>query len=172
LGALLLSVVAVRLLVNVMLRFFLVPCVPSVLLGPFGMTAAVVTVPITCSMRSPGLTVAPPAAAEVQPVRVVAPTPVQVMTVDGEGVGDWVMSTKAPATSCSRVLAWPVVFTVIVAPAPPVVGTDVPAVAVASGSRPTCSVAGSPASGLEAVGVRVWTSRPTPSLSPDGRLRV
>ena len=65
------------------------------------------------------LTVMPPDCVVVQPVRVVAPTPVQLMMVEAVGVGFWVRSTNPPATSCSGEPAAPVCDTEIVAGVPP-----------------------------------------------------
>ena len=149
---------------------------PAGTLGPAGTVSAVLTIPTTCSMRSPTATAVPPAAADVQPVSepgAPAVTPVQVITEAAVGTGVWVRSTNGPATSCSGELARPVWVTVTVAGLPPVAGTATAAVAKASGSTPTRSVAGSPARGFASVAPDgVWTSRPTPALSPAGRCSV
>jgi hypothetical protein len=104
----------------------------------------------------------------VQPVSELAPTPVQVMT---EPDGDEALrSSNCPAPTCSA--PEPSVVTAMVTPVPPVVGTDAAPAAKVSGSVPTDSMAGSPATGSVAEGFTAWTRRPTPMLSPAGRFTV
>ena len=147
------------------------PPSPVVVLGPAGMVAAAPAVPMTCSIRSPGPIAMPPARLVVHPVRLVALTPVQVITLVALGCLVWVRSTNSPATSCSGVPAAPVWLSEIVtAPAPGCSNTG--AVVKASGSIPVDSVAGRPAKGLVAVGASWCTSMPTPLLSPAARSSV
>ena len=152
------------------------PPVPAGVFGPGGIGWAVETLATTCSIRSPEATAMVPEGV-VHPVSVVVVTPVQVMIDAAVGVGVWVRSTKGPGTSSSGEPAPPllrspewVACTAIVLPV--VWVTESAAVANESGSRPTFSLAGRPASGLVDEGVTACTSSGTSVLSPAARCSV
>src|ERR1700722_3678393 len=150
------------------LKATVTPPVSAAVLGPWGTETALVASPSTWTSGSPEATESPEAFAVVQPVNELPDVPVQVMT---EPEGEVALrSSNWPAPTVSA----PVLgeLTEMVAPLPPVVGTDDPAEAKVSGSTPTDSTAGRAETGLGEVRLRECPNNPTPRLSPAGRLTV